>query len=153
MNFRIFQGVFGVFSGYFRVFSGSFRIFQGCFQGVFPYALSGYALWTLSRIFGPKTPNHFLAPSLKHFWAFWLFRRPAGSVLRCCICSSMPAWRGTCRLGAACRHAHNETESAPELLLSVRARVLQSRLQGPARGARALFGCVLGLKWFSWSYV
>ena len=52
VNFRIFQGVFGVFSGYFqvffRIFHGVFMVFSGCFQGVFPYGLSGYALWTLS---------------------------------------------------------------------------------------------------------
>ena len=43
MNFRIFQGVF-------RVFSGSFGCFQGVFGVFFPYALSGYALWTRSGI-------------------------------------------------------------------------------------------------------
>ena len=50
-----FQGAFRVFSGYFREFSGYFQgvfrefsgCFQGVFQGVFPYALSGYAPWTL----------------------------------------------------------------------------------------------------------
>ena len=49
MNFRIFQGVFRVFSGHFHGVSGFFSVFSGCFQGVFPYALSGYALWTLSK--------------------------------------------------------------------------------------------------------
>ena len=37
------------FEGVFRVFSGSVRVFSGCFQGVFPDALYGYALWTVPR--------------------------------------------------------------------------------------------------------
>ena len=47
MTFRVFPGCF---KGIFRVFSESF--ISGCFQGVLPYALSGYALWTL--------PMHFI---------------------------------------------------------------------------------------------
>ena len=39
-----------MFSGYFQGVSGSFGVFSGCFEGVFPYALSGYALWALSNV-------------------------------------------------------------------------------------------------------
>ena len=57
MNVRIFQGVFGVFSAYFQVVFREFQDFSGCFQGVFPYALSGYALWTLSRVVTSELKN------------------------------------------------------------------------------------------------
>ena len=46
----------GVFRGVFRVSSGCLQgvfiqgVFTGCSQGVFPYALSKYALWTLPRL-------------------------------------------------------------------------------------------------------
>ena len=34
---------------------------SGCFRGVFPYALSGYALWTLSRKRADGTPLIFIS--------------------------------------------------------------------------------------------
>ena len=63
MNSRDFPGCF---QGDFRVFLGYFMEFQeisGHFQGVFPYALSGYALWTLSST-RPPYPHHFERPLL-----------------------------------------------------------------------------------------
>ena len=56
-----FQGVFRVFSGVFREFQGDFRVFSACFQRVFPYALSGSALWTLSikGTFSRCTPGEY----------------------------------------------------------------------------------------------
>ena len=56
VNFRVFSGCL---RGIFREFQSIFRVFQG----VCPYALSGYALWTHptsthSRSFAVARPNH-----------------------------------------------------------------------------------------------
>ena len=73
-------GVSKVFSGYFqgvfRVFSGScqcilhfqrvFRVFSWCFQGVFPHALSGYALWTLPNFLRERGCCQFFGSLQEH---------------------------------------------------------------------------------------
>ena len=41
---------FRVFSRYFQGVFREFQEFSGCFQGVFPYALSGHALWALPKM-------------------------------------------------------------------------------------------------------
>ena len=73
-----FRGVFRVFSGCFqvilRLFSGDFQeVSSGYFQGVFPYALSGYALWTLPIL---TSYNSLSCPSRRKSSEEWGFSRP-----------------------------------------------------------------------------
>ena len=47
-------------------FQDVFRVVSGCFQGVFPYALSGYALWTLTKLKMVATCEPFSPSSLQN---------------------------------------------------------------------------------------